>query len=419
VSSPSPDPEPSRASLLSASPGFRWLWLATLVSTLGDWLGFVALNLYVFALTGSATALAGVLAAEAVPALLLGPAAGVVADRASRRRVMIVANLVAAVTYALLALSTSLWQVYALALLTRTTATFFGTAERALVPDLVGPDRALAANSALTAATFTTLVVGPAAAGLLVAAYGAPVALWANALSFVGSALCIARVPEPPAGERPAGLDRPGWLDDIRAGLGYALARPALRVLLLTTFVSSLAAAALLTVEVVYVKDVLHGGDRGYGVLLSVCGLGAVVASATAGPLGRRVGLAGLYVASLALAGLLFFPYANVPVLWFVVVTSGLQTVPWVLGSILVDTMVQQWVAADVRGRVFSLLQVQRSASAVLVAAALAPLVDRWGPVAVLNLSGGIYTLAGLYALARLRVLRWGPDERAFPGAGG
>ena len=45
---------PSRPSLLSASPGFRWLWLATLVSTLGDWMGFVALNLYVFALTGSA-----------------------------------------------------------------------------------------------------------------------------------------------------------------------------------------------------------------------------------------------------------------------------------------------------------------------------------------------------------------------------
>ncbi len=63
---------PTRASLISESPGFRWLWLATVVSTLGDWMGFVALNLYVFGLTGSATALAGVLAAEAVPALLLG-----------------------------------------------------------------------------------------------------------------------------------------------------------------------------------------------------------------------------------------------------------------------------------------------------------------------------------------------------------
>ena len=407
---------PSRPSLLSASPGFRWLWLATLVSTLGDWMGFVALNLYVFALTGSATALAGVLAAEAVPALLLGPAAGVVADRSSRRRVMIVANLVATATYGLLALSTSLWQIYALALLTRTTAAFFVTAERALIPDLVGPDRALAANSALSAATFTTLVAGPATAGLLVAAYGAPVALWANALSFVGSALCIARVPEPLAVGRPAGPDRSGWLGDLRAGLGYAWVHPALRVLLLTAFVSSLAAAALLTIEVVYVKDVLHGGDRGYGILLSVCGLGAVVASAIAGPLRRRAGLAGLYVGSTLVAGLLFFPYANVPVLGFVVVAAALHTVPWVLGSILVDTMVQQWVAAEVRGRVFGLLHVQRSGGSVLVAAVLAPLVDRWGPVAVLNLSGAVYTLAALYALARVRVLQRAPEDPAPSG---
>jgi hypothetical protein len=68
---------------------------------------------------------------------------------------------------------------------------------------------------------------------------------------------------------------------------------------------------------------------------------------------------------------------------------SGLHTIPWTLGVILVDTMLQQWVAPDVRGRVFSLLHVQRSAGHVLVAAAPARLADRWGPVVVLNLSGG------------------------------
>jgi sugar phosphate permease len=111
----------------------------------------------------------------------------------------------------------------------------------------------------------------------------------------------------------------------------------------------------------------------------------------------------------------MFFPYANVQILWFVILFSGLHTVPWVLGYILVDTMLQQWVADEVRGRIFGLIHTQRNAGQVLVAAMLAPLVDWWGPVTVLNLSGIVYTLVGIYAVARLGVLRY--EERRFQEA--
>jgi predicted MFS family arabinose efflux permease len=102
----------------------------------------------------------------------------------------------------------------------------------------------------------------------------------------------------------------------------------------------------------------------------------------------------------------MFFPYANVPVLWFVILVAGLHTVPWVLGYILVDTMLQQWVADEVRGRIFSLIYTQRNAGQVLVAAIMAPLVDWWGPMVVLNICGVIYTLVGVYAVFSLGVLQ-------------
>src|SRR6185503_5729883 len=260
--------------------------------------------------------------------------------------------------------------------------------------------------SALSAVNYLALIVGPAIAGFLLAASSAAVAFWADAASFVVAILFISRISGELPRTRLEGQARPSWLDDLKVGLQYAFNHRALRVLLVTTFVAAFAGAALVTIEVVYVKDVLNGGDVGYGLLYSVAGFGAILGSASATRLSRRFTLTGLYVATVLLTGLMFFPYANVQVLWFVILVAGLHTVPWVLGYILVDTMLQQWVADEVRGRIFSLIHTQRNAGQVLVAGLLAPLVDWWGPVTVLNLSGAVYTLVGIYAISRLGVLR-------------
>jgi hypothetical protein len=197
-----------------------------------------------------------------------------------------------------------------------------------------------------------------------------------------------------------------GWWHAALAGLRYATGSTALRILLLTTFVSAFAGAGLMAVELVYIKDYLGGGDTGYGFYYSVAGIGALTASSTAALLARRFTLASAYVASVLVTGLMFFPYANTPVLWFVVIIGGLHTIPWVLAMIYVDTMLQQWVDDTVRGRIFALIQAERNAGQVLVTAILAPLVDLWGPVLIMNLSGVIYTLAGIYAVMRVGLLR-------------
>jgi MFS family permease len=392
--------------LIFESPGFRWLWLANMVSKLGDWLGIIALNLYVFDLTGSATALAGLLAVESIPALLVSPVAGVVVDRFSRRRIMLIANLGGALMFALLPLADALWQIYVLALLWRLTLSFMEPAERALLPDLVGKEKVLPANSALSAVNYLALIIGPAIAGFLVAASSAAVAFWVDAVSFVIAVIFITRI----TGEIPRTQTEhsvtPGWLDDLKLGLRYAFSNQAVRVLLVTTFVAAFSGAALVTIEVVYIKDVLDGGDVGYGLLYSIAGIGAIIGSTNATRWVRRFTLPGLYVGTVLLTGVMFFPYANVPVWWFVILVAGLHTIPWVLGYILVDTMLQQWVADEMRGRIFSLIYTQRNAGQVLVAGMMAPLVDWWGPAVVLNICGVIYTLVGVYAVFSLGVLR-------------
>ncbi len=402
--------------LLSVSPGFQMLWLATLISSLGDWMGFVALNLYVLNLTGSATALAGLLAVEAIPAMLVGPFAGVVIDRFSRRRVMIIANLVAMVAFLLLPLTDVLWQIYLLALIARLTNSFIMPAERALLPDLIGKERVIDGNAALSVIRHITLIAGPVIAGLLVAASSASVAFVADAISFAIASLFIAKI----GGELPrttsATETASSWTNDLKIGLRYALNNKAIQVLLITTMVSSIGAAALLTIEVIYVSDFLGGGDKAYGILYSVAGIGALIGSASAGPLSRRFNLVALYVATVMITGLFFFPYANIHILWVVIFIAGLHTIPWILGLILVDSLLQHWVPADMRGRVFSLITTERNAGHVLVAAVLAPLVDLWGVVIVMNIAGVVYTLAGIYAISQLGILR--REAKVAIGAG-
>jgi hypothetical protein len=281
------------------------------------------------------------------------------------------------------------------------------------VPDLVPKEHVLAANAAISVVATTALVIGPALAGLLVAAAGAGAALWVNAASFFLAILFVLRISGELPRTRTAGQTDARWWQEAIAGLRYATGSEALRIVLITTFVSAFAGAGLLAVELVYVKDFLNGGDTGYGIYYSVAGIGALLASSSAPTLVRRYTLAGCYVASVLLTGLMFFPYANVPVLWFVIVVGGLHTVPWVLAMICIDTMLQQWVADAVRGRIFALVQAERSAGQVLVTAILAPLVDLWGPVPIMNLSGMLYTLVGIYAVTRLSLLR--KMERSHP----
>lgn len=195
------------------------------------------------------------------------------------------------------------------------------------------------------------------------------------------------------------------WSEAL-TGFRYGIYHPTLRLLLTIGLFSAIAGAVLVTIEVVYVADFLGGGDAGYGVLLSVAGVGALVASLSATKLAARWGQFTVYVGSVLLTGLFYFPYANIHNLVFVIFWAGVHTVPWVLAMIFTETLVQRWTPADMRGRIFSLLQMQRSAGQILAALALAPLVDLWGPVVVMNLAGVVYTVVGIYAILTLPGVR-------------
>ncbi len=183
--------------LVRDNPNFRRLWLAQIVSEMGDWFYTIALYTLLLDLTGQAHSVALALMLQVLPQTLLGPASGVINDRLRRKHVMIAADLarVAIVLLMLLVRSReTVWLVYPLLALETVMWAFFEPARTAVIPNLVRREQALAANT-LSATTWSfNLAMGAALGGAAASLLGRDAVFVLNALSFGISAVLIARM---------------------------------------------------------------------------------------------------------------------------------------------------------------------------------------------------------------------------------
>jgi MFS family permease len=238
------EPEPERtastislasyARLLRRNRNFRRLWLAQIVSEIGDWFYTLSIYTLLLQLTGSAGSVALALVLQVLPQTFVGPTAGVVNDRLKRKHVMITADLVrfGVVLAMLFVRSRSMvWLVYPLLVAETSMTAFFEPARSSVIPNITAESEVLVANT-LTATTWSVnLMVGAAVGGVVAAFYGRNTVLILNALSFLTSAILISgmRFSEPHA-EAAAPL-RPRDLVDfspVLEGIRYIRNHPTL-----------------------------------------------------------------------------------------------------------------------------------------------------------------------------------------------
>lgn len=264
----------SMLSLLVRWPEFRRIFFAHSISRAGDAFNTVALVILVFRLTGTGRGVATTVAFEVAPVLLFGPVAGVVADRFSRRRVMIVADLVrAALVFVLVVWNDTTASAFAVAFGLSTATMLFNPAAASLVPDVVDEEELVSANAALwTTAVGSQILLAPLA-GAVIAAFGVGPAFAINAASYVLSALFLARLQ---AGRNPADIAVPGW-HTAREGIAAVRSHPLLARLAVVQVLASLSAGATSGLLVVLAADALQIEASGFGILLAAIGIGAVV----------------------------------------------------------------------------------------------------------------------------------------------
>jgi MFS family permease len=411
-----------------ASPQLRRILTAYTVNRLGSWVGLVALSLAVFDHTHSALAVAALLLAwQALPAFLVPPLVARVEASQRRGELSGLYFFEAAATAALAALLWHFWlpAVLLLAALDGTAALAASALLRAEVARVArtqavdagggdGPEsveRAAReaerhANAALNIAFSVAFVAGPIVGGAVVAAAGAPTALFIDVGSF---AICGALLIDlrPHVGEAGAESVR----DRLRAAWKHVNDVPSLRTLLLTEFVALSFVQAAGPVEVVYVKATLHGGDGGYGLFVTAWGAGAVLASLVFARLVRRQ-LAAILSAGVFALGAAFLGMALAPSLALACVASLAGGVGNALEWPALISLVQSLTPEHLQGRLMGAVE---SLAALCLAIGLplgGALVAISSPRAAF-LIVGIGTTATTIAFVRLTLgLR---PERAYP----
>jgi MFS family permease len=194
----------SYARLLRGNRNFRRLWLAQIVSEIGDWFYTLSIYTLLLQLTGHASSVALALVLQVLPQTLVGPTAGVVNDRLRRKRVMIAADLarfVIVLAMLFVRSRTTAWLIYPLLLGETIMAAFFEPARSSVIPNIAARGEVLLANTLSSATWSVNLLVGASVGGVVAALFGRDVVFILNALSFLLSAIMISgmRFAEPHA----------------------------------------------------------------------------------------------------------------------------------------------------------------------------------------------------------------------------
>ncbi len=345
--------------LLRLRPQFRYLWLAQVVSLAGDWFNTIASVILVNRYTDSGLAVGGLFLARALPPFLFGPIAGVVADRFSRKAVLIATDGLRALIvlgFLLVDSADTVWLIYALSIAQFVVSAFFEPARAAIVPSLVARDELLAANTLSSITWSAMLALGATVGGLTAAAFGAQTALVIDSLSFVVSALLVLRIAaaQPTAG--PTGHSN-GWADFV-AGLQYVRRHPNVGLL---TLVKALGQFGNLDIiAAVYAERVFRVGQDGavtLGLMFAVHGIGAVLGPLIGNALGDR-GARALYRA--ITGGFLLIPLGWLflgasPTLELALIGSLLRGMGGSINWTYSDVLLQMSVPDRFLGRVFAL----------------------------------------------------------------
>jgi dTMP kinase len=390
LSYPSPPAQSESRSVL-AIPAFRKLWNAMAFSSFGDWLGLLASTALAQQLAGgdyakANFAIAGVFIVRLLPAVILGPFAGVIADRFDRRKLMVFCDVIRFALYASIPIVGSYFWLYTATILVEIVTLFWSPAKEASVPNLVPKHKLESANQVSLLASYGTAPVAAIIFSLLAIFSGAinsalgnetpasaaDIALYINALSFLYCAYIVWKLREIPPGAATTAAS-PGIGTSLLEGFQFIKGSKIIRGVVIGMLGAFFAAGAVIGLARTFVDD-LQAGEAAYGVLFGAVFTGLALGISFGPKVFAQFSRRRLFGASLAISSFLLVVLSlvlNLVLAIFIVVLLGaFAGISWVTGF----TMLGMEVADEVRGRTFAYVQSLVRVSLVLVLA-IAPLV--------------------------------------------
>jgi dTMP kinase len=388
-------PSPSAGSIRASEnvlriPAFRRLWNAMALSSFGDWLGLLATTALAQQLAGGdyATAnfaIAGVFIARLLPSVILGPIAGVIADRFDRKKVMVIGDILRAALFISIPIVGNYFWLYTATILVECVTLFWSPAKEATVPNLVPKHKLESANQISLFASYGSAPIAAAAFAFLsitATAVGATLglenytaidlALYLNAASFLFSAFVISRVAIPKE-HLSKNQQQPSLATSLFDGAKFISSSRVIRGLIIGMLGAFVAAGAVIGLARTYVGD-LNAGDAAYGILFGTVFTGLAMGIALGPRVFAQFSRRRLFGAALTAAGAMLIVLSLlqnlVLAILVVLIIGAFSGVSWVSGF----TMLGMEVSDEIRGRTFAFVQALVRVSLVAVLA-IAPLL--------------------------------------------
>lgn len=384
-------PAQSQSRSVLAIPAFRKLWRAMAFSSFGDWLGLLASTALAQQLAGgdyakANFAIAGVFIVRLLPAVILGPFAGVIADRFDRRKLMVTCDFLRFALYLSIPIVGNYFWLYTATILVEIVTLFWSPAKEASVPNLVPKTKLESANQVSLLASYGTAPIAALVFSILALFSGAvnsilgnttpasaaDIALYINAISFAFCGYTVWRLKEMPAGPGVKSKQL-SFGRSLIDGFAFIKDSKVIRGLIFGMIGAFFAAGAVIGLARTFVDD-LKAGEAAYGVLFGSVFLGLALGISFGPRVFAQFTRRRLFGASLAISGLLLVTLSlvlNLVLAIFITIILGIFSgITWVTGFTLIGMEVED----EVRGRTFAFMQSLIRVSLVLVLA-VSPLI--------------------------------------------
>lgn len=396
------------STLLRQNRNYRYTWIGQVVSEIGDHFNNVAVFALVLATTKSGLVVSGIMLSRAIPAMLVGPLAGVALDRLDRKRVMIASDLIRAVVAACFVFTINRpggWLIYVLSALLMVASPFFTAGRSSILPTIATKDEIHTANSLTQTTGWITLTIGTLLGGVSVAQFGYHWAFLANSLSFAISALCISRLFLSSGGFRAVRkalteteVVRP-WHEYVE-GLRYMREHPLILAIALIGVGWATGGGAAQILFSVFGELVFHRGPEGIGFIWTAAGIGLLCGGMVAYQLGRRLRFEGYkrtIVVCYVIHGGAYIVFSQMRSFGWALVFIGLSRAAVGISSILNMSQLLRRVEDSFRGRVFSTMESMQWSVMMMSMTAAGIATTSWDPRTIGAIAGALSSTTAIF----------------------
>jgi MFS family permease len=355
-------------SLLRENRNYRYTWIGQVVSEVGDHFNNIAVFSLAVTGTGSGLVVSGVMLSRAIPAMLIGPAAGVVLDRLNRKYVMIASDLIRGVIALLFILTVGrrdTWLLYVLSALLMGASPFFTSGRTSILPSIATRQELHTANALTQTTQWTTLVIGAFLGGTSAGLFGYKWAFIANSASFFASALCISRLFLPGRGFQPPArafteteVVRP-W-HEYKDGLRFMRSIPLVMGLLMVNVGWATGGGAAQVLFTMFGEVVFRRGPAGLGEIWGSAGVGLVLGGILAHALSPRLSFVNYkrtVVVCYIVHGSAYVLFSQMRNFYWALAFMALSRAGVAVSSVLNTEKLLRLVPDALRGRVFATME--------------------------------------------------------------